>query len=95
MVRVSRFKRRLSKSYVTLGWPALFCGNYCLINHVWFKAILGHRAVIWLSAVACSRWDVRVSKDGFIMPIYIYIYIKTTVSKSLRPTKVSPRQEDL
>ena len=69
MARVSRVKRGLSKSYVTLGWPAVFCGNYCLINHGWFKAIPGHRAVSWLSAVACSRWDVRVSKDGFIMPI--------------------------
>ena len=69
MIRESSLKRVLSKSYVRLGRPVVVGGNYCLINHGWFKAIPGHRAVVWLPAVACSRWDVLASKDGFIMPI--------------------------
>ena len=67
MIRESSFKRVLSKSYVRLGRPVVFGGNYCLINHGWFKAIPGHRAVVWLPAVACSRWDVLASKDGFTL----------------------------
>ena len=77
MIRESRFKRGHSKSYVRLGRPAVLGGNYCLINHGWFKAIPGNRAVLWLSAVACSRWDVRVSKDGFIMPINFLAFSET------------------
>ena len=79
MIRESRFKRGHSKSYVRLGRPVVLGGNYSLVNHGWFKAIPGHRAVIWLPAVACSRRDVRVSKDGFIMPINFLAFSETTL----------------
>ena len=39
MIRESHFKRGLSKSYVRLGWPAVFGGNCLLVNYEWLKAI--------------------------------------------------------
>ena len=33
-----------------------------------------HRAVVWLTAIACFRWHVPFSESGFIVPIDFLLY---------------------
>ena len=34
----------------------------------------GHRAVVWLTAIACFRWHIPFSEGGFIVPIDFLLY---------------------
>ena len=55
VVGKSRFKRGLYEPHISLGWPAVFCGHSCLVNHGWSQAISGHWTVSWSSAFACFQ----------------------------------------
>ena len=43
----------------------------------------GHRAVVWLTAIACFRWHVPFSEGGFIVPTDFLLYVGHTAVTDL------------